>query len=156
VFEAGLLLVLNPPKNAANNNTKTKWLKTGIEFYQNAPYVSTVCTDNWSDWSIVPLPNFPSNSTDTRPAATIEVQRDNGPTGKTLWVYHVLRDGQGKEIERRPLREVAWFFADEDVDAGGGWQIGVGGAVARPTTEGGEGTLEAEFGEGVEVEVLDG
>ncbi|KAF2652673.1 hypothetical protein K491DRAFT_695387 [Lophiostoma macrostomum CBS 122681] len=160
--QAGLLLVLTKP------GQKSKWLKTGIEYYQSTPYLSTVCTDRYSDWSIVPLPpstpsstsnplstsssNPPSTSVSSRPSATIEVQRDGGPTGKTLWVYHIVRDSRGEEIERRPLREVAWFFADAEDE----WEVGVGGAVARPTAEGGEGELEAEFGEGVEVEVLVG
>ena len=140
-----------------------KWLKTGIEFYEGKPYMSTVCTDRWSDWSITPLSSSPSSTTSSsstsssssssspsdKPAATSEVERDGGPEGKTLWVYHIVKDADGKEVERRPLREIAWFFAEEE-----GWEIGVGGAVARPTVEGGEGELKGSFSE-LSVEVLD-
>lgn len=81
-----------------------------------------------------------------RPAATIEARREKDQLGKSLWVYQV--DGEGT---RAPLREVNWVFAEEE-----GWEVGVGGFVARPTKEGrGEMDLEAEFGEGVVVEILD-
>jgi hypothetical protein len=65
-------------------------------------------------------------------------------------VYWIVRDGEGKEVERRPLREVNWVFAEEE-----GWSVGIGGYVCRPTEEGGEESLEAEFKEGVEIELLD-
>lgn len=65
-------------------------------------------------------------------------------------MYQILKNEKGEEVERRPLREATWVFAEEE-----GWSVEVGGMVARPTTEGGDGTLEAEFGEGVEVEILD-
>lgn len=88
---------------------------------------------------------------DSRPGTVLEARREKDPLGKSLWVYALVLDGEGREVERRPLREVNWVFADEE-----GWEVGVGGYVARPTTEGGEGGLVVEFRDGVEVEVLEG
>jgi regulation of enolase protein 1 (concanavalin A-like superfamily) len=143
--QAGLLLHLTKPGVPAN---QTKWIKTGIEFYYGKPYVATVGCDAWADWSLTPDPSFTSN--DTRPSATIEARREKDALGKSLWVYWIVRDGEGKEVERRPLREVNWVFAEEE-----GWSVGIGGYVCRPTEEGGEESLEAEFKEGVEIELLD-
>lgn len=89
------------------------------------------------------------------PQATIEARREQDDLGKSLWVYWVVKDSEGKE-ERRPLREVNWAFTQEMDE---GWSVGVGGYVARPTkvdgeSEGSGELLEAEFGEGVEVEIL--
>ena len=131
-----------------------KWVKTGIEFYYGKPYIATVGCDQWADWSLTPstIPaSDDSTSNDTRPGATIEARREQDDLGKSLWVYWIVRDNELKEVERRPLREVTWVFANEE-----GWKVGVGGYVARPTMEasGDQGELVAEFGEGVEVEVM--
>lgn len=110
--------------------------------------MSTVGCDAWADWSVVPLTPFAGN--ESRPTATVEARREKDQLGKSLWVYQIISDENGKEIERRPLREVNWVFAEEE-----GWDIGIGGYVARPTTEGGEGLLEAEFAAGVDIDLLD-
>ena len=39
-----------------------------------------------------------------------------------MWVYEVVMDEAGGVVERRPLREVAWVFAEEE-----GWKVSVGG-----------------------------
>lgn len=142
--QAGLVLQLRKKDGEA----KDKWLKTGVEYYNGKPYISTVGADRWADWSVVPL-GGPSSTSDAV-EATIEVRRERDQLGKGLWVYHIVKDGEGKE-ERRPLREVTWFFADEDDEE---WEIGVGGMVARPAKEEHLGMLEARFECGVEVEVL--
>jgi regulation of enolase protein 1 (concanavalin A-like superfamily) len=144
--QAGLLLHLTKPGVPAN---QTKWLKTGIEWYYGKPYISTVGCDTWADWSVVPIPSYSGNA--TRPTATIEAKRERDDLGKSLWVYWVVRDGEGKEVDRVPLREVNWFFAEDEE-----WQVGIGGYVCRPTKEGGDEELKAEFKEGVEIEILDG
>ncbi|KAH7396509.1 hypothetical protein DE146DRAFT_678288 [Phaeosphaeria sp. MPI-PUGE-AT-0046c] len=144
--QAGLLLHLTKPGVPDN---QTKWIKTGIEFYYGKPYVATVGCDAWADWSLAPNPEFTSN--DTRPSATIEARRERDELGKSLWVYWIVRDAEGKEVERRPLREVNWIFAEEE-----GWSVSIAGYVCRPTKEGGDGELTAEFAEGLEIEILDG
>lgn len=50
---------------------------------------------------------------EARPSATVEARRERDELGKSLWVYWIVRDGEGKEVERRPLREVNWIFAEE-------------------------------------------
>ena len=139
--QAGLLLHLTKPGLPAN---ATKWVKTGIEFYYGKPYVATVGCDTWADWSLVPMPEFVDGA---QPGATIEARREKDVLGKSLWIYWIVKDAAGKEVERRPLREVTWFLADED------WDVSVAGYVCRPTTEGGEEALEAQFKDGVEIEV---
>ncbi|PSN73681.1 hypothetical protein BS50DRAFT_569179 [Corynespora cassiicola Philippines] len=143
--QAGLLLHLTKPGQPEGQD---KWVKTGIEFYNNISYISTVGCDSWADWSVVPVPG--SGSGEERPGVELEARREKDVLGKSLWIYEIVRDGEGKEVERRPLREVTWFFAEEE-----GWEVGVGGYVARPNTDNGDGLLEAEFGKGVEIEVLD-
>ena len=144
--QAGLLLHFTKP-GAELGSRKDKWLKTGIEFYNGKPYISTAGADQWSDWSVVPL-TLPNNQ--SRPSATIEARREKDQVGKSLWVYHIIRDEQGEEIERTPLREINGIFAEEE-----GWSVGIGGYVARETDGEGEASLETEFAEGFEVEVLD-
>ncbi|ORY08512.1 hypothetical protein BCR34DRAFT_488645 [Clohesyomyces aquaticus] len=138
--QAGLLLRFTKP---GLDPSKSKWIKTGIEFYYGKPYVSTVGCDTWADWSIVPS----EVDAEGRPGATIEARREEDGLGKSLWVYWVTKGEDGKE-ELRPVRELTWVFAEEE-----GWEVGVAGLVARPTTEGGEGELRAEFG-GIEVVAL--
>jgi len=113
--QGGLLLNLTHP------TLKGKWLKTGVEFYNNRSYISTVSTDAYSDWSIYP--------TDAKPGdkLTVEAVRESDENGKSLWVYWVKLDESGKVVERLPLREVNWIFAQED-----GWQLHVGAYAARP------------------------
>jgi regulation of enolase protein 1 (concanavalin A-like superfamily) len=36
------------------------WVKTGIEFVHGVQYVSAVVTNDFSDWSVAPLPNPPA------------------------------------------------------------------------------------------------
>jgi hypothetical protein len=146
--QAGLLLSLTR-EDAPLGSGKDKWIKTGIEWYYGKPYLSTVGCDNYADWNITPLQDFAGN--DSRPTATIEVRREKDQLGKSLWVYQILENDKGEEIERRPLREVNWIFALDDE----GWKVGVGGAVARPNKELGDEELTAEFPKGVEVELLD-
>lgn len=111
--QAGLLLRLT------RAGATDKWLKTGVEFYEGAPYVSTVGCDVWADWSVVPLAAVNGETGDGEIEATVEVKRQDG----ALWVFLVR--GETKV----PLREVAWFFAEE------AWEVAVSAYVARPAKE---------------------
>lgn len=106
--------------------TMDSWLKAGVEFYNNAPCVSVVATDRYSDWSVLPL--------DDNAPVTLELVREGGDLGKGMWVYQVLGDG-----ERKPLREVCWFFAEEE-----GIEVEIGAYAARPAKEG-DGDLVVKF-----------
>ncbi|OAX79259.1 hypothetical protein ACJ72_06424 [Emergomyces africanus] len=91
--QGGLILVLN------RDDGTQKWVKTGIEFVDGKPHVSTVGKDNWADWSLLPMP--PGNETGAR----IEMVREKGVT---LWIY--LIEGE----ERKRIRQVTWAFGDEE------------------------------------------
>jgi regulation of enolase protein 1 (concanavalin A-like superfamily) len=95
-----------------------RWVKTGVEFYNDRAFISTVGCDRYADWSI-----YPTGDEDANGNWTIEVKRENDENGKSLWVYWL----NGKE--RVPLREVAWFFGEE-----GDWDISVSAMAARPAS----------------------
>ena len=131
--QGGLLLILKGPQS------ETKWLKVGIEYYENKPYVSTVGCDAWADWSIFPL---------TSNEASIEVRREEDINGKGLWCYLLRRDENGQITSRQPLREVAWFFAETE-----NWQMEIGEYAARPAKSESVGNedLEVYFPHPVEI-----
>ena len=75
---------------------------------------------------------------DSGPSATIEAIREDD----TLWVYAVTSS------ERQPLREVSWFFADEN-----DYNIQLYASACRPAANAeGRPKLSVHFS-GIEVEV---
>lgn len=133
---AGLILHFTNSRQG----TQDKWIKAGIEFFEGKSYTSLAACDSWSDWSVVPLP---VDGDESRPKVAVEAERK----GKSLWLYQIVKNGAAKE--RRPLRELNWVFAEEEQ----GWEVGVGGYVTREMEGEGENDLEAEFEDGVVVEV---
>ncbi|KAJ9661570.1 hypothetical protein H2201_006426 [Coniosporium apollinis] len=134
--QGGLLLQFSHP-SAPNvfgkKDTPPKWLKTGVEFYYGKPYVSTVGCDRFADWSIFPV-------TEEGPV-TLEARREGDEHGKSLWIYQLVLGKESEVVERKPLREVGWFFADEK---DGGWEVAVGTYACRPA-KGDCGELEVKF-----------
>ncbi|KAK6340237.1 hypothetical protein TWF730_002002 [Orbilia blumenaviensis] len=121
--QGGLLLSL---KRRDQKKEDSQWIKTGIEYYLDEPWVGTVCCDKWSDWSVTPLG---SDGSETEgPKATIEVERSSDELGKSLWIYLIKGD------KRIPLREVNWIFAEEDEDV---W-VDVSAYAARPLAKEGK------------------
>ncbi|KAK6496784.1 hypothetical protein TWF481_001772 [Arthrobotrys musiformis] len=116
--QGGLLLSL---KRAGEKKEESQWIKTGIEYYLDEPWVGTVTCDRWSDWSITPLVGRGDSET-KYPTATIELERSNDELGKSLWIYLIKGD------QRIPLREVNWVFAQQDEDV---W-VDVSAYAARP------------------------
>jgi hypothetical protein len=55
---------------------EANWLKCGIEFIEGVQQVSAVVTRDYSDWSVVPLPNNPASLwvRVTRRGTAVEVQ----------------------------------------------------------------------------------
>ncbi|KAK0107222.1 hypothetical protein ONS95_003924 [Cadophora gregata] len=112
--QGGLVLIVPDPECSQNDATEAarngQWVKSGIEFVDDAPKVGSVACDRWADWSlvtegIVPASGGEANSTQV----TIEMERR--PTDDTLWVY-VVQDGK-----RSGVREVTWLLSlakDED------------------------------------------
>ncbi|KAF9636334.1 hypothetical protein BFW01_g7229 [Lasiodiplodia theobromae] len=151
--QAGLLLHLTKPNASASASEQQaqqqdRWLKTGIEFYLHRPYLSTVATQSYADWSVTPpAASTPNNATGP---VTIETRRETDALGTSLWVYQLVLGADGEEAERWPLRECTWWFAEE-----GEWNVDVRAMAARPAEKGsvvGAEGLVVEF-EGAEVEV---
>lgn len=146
--QGGIILVLPATPSSASDadgQTSRKWIKSGVEIVAGKPWVSTVATDNWSDWSLVPVPG--ASGAGLSATATVEFERDSKPGGalsEKLWVYAVLADGT-----RQPLREVTWVFAGEDGEA---W---IGAYAAKPNADEGDESkskgIEVKF-EGWELE----
>src|SRR5271155_5719701 len=87
--QGGLCLVIDP------SSQRRRWVKTGIEYLNGEAHISSVATDQWSDWSLRPMPSQQAT------VATIEIKsEDDG----SLWVYLV------SDNERlSPIREVTWW-----------------------------------------------
>lgn len=137
--QGGFVLHLTRPSHPG---TQDKWLKAGVEFFGGRAMCSVVGTDRWSDWSVAaPVPSpIAKNEQQVEGEVTLEAIRQPDELGSGLWVYQIVCGEDGKE-ERVPLREVTWFFADEEQ---GGWEVSVGAYAARPAAEGG--VLEVEIG----------
>lgn len=114
--QGGLLLALH--EKGTTKHEERKWVKTGIEFVNGRPNVSTVAKDQWADWSLLPNPNAGGHE----PTATIEMVREEDGS---LWIY--LVEG-GKE--KTPIREVTWVFEKEE-----GLECWIGAYAARPKDE---------------------
>ncbi|EER38436.1 conserved hypothetical protein [Histoplasma capsulatum H143] len=113
--QGGLILVMN------GANGTQKWVKAGIEFVDDKPYVSVVAKDQWADWSLFPL--TPGEGPGA--SARIEMAREKDTS---LWIY--LVEGG----ERRRIRQITWAFADEERVA----ECWAGVYAAKPAKEGGE------------------
>lgn len=126
-YDQGGLVLLLPSKDKA----PPRWVKTGIEFYNDRTNLSTVAADRAADWSLVPL--RASN-------VVVEIEREEkaGVLGPGLWVYFY------DEGKRHAVREITWVFdgsvADEE-------EVRVGAYVARPTADKNDedGLLVVEF-----------
>jgi uncharacterized protein len=113
-----------------NSPESRKWVKTGVEFENDQPNVSTVATDRWSDWSLVPLPG-------SKATIVMEIAND-----RSLWVR--MLDGNGKTM---PLREVTWW-ADLPEES----EVWIGAYVAKPAPHGEKDDLTVHF-EDLEIEL---
>ncbi|KAK4444894.1 hypothetical protein QBC34DRAFT_414201 [Podospora aff. communis PSN243] len=119
--QAGLLLSFRPTGSSADPSAAPpKWIKTGIEFYNGTPMLSTVAAAPWADWSVAPL-------TVSSPAAemwtTIAIEKATDEHGVSLWVYLILDSG-----EKVALREICWVYGDKPED----WTLEVSAMAARP------------------------
>lgn len=135
LYDQGGLVFILPA--AGVEPTDQKWVKTGIEFYQGKPYVSTVAADAWADWSLVSAPIHEGG-------VTLELERKE--KDDTLWIYVI--DGQTKV----PIREVTWVLSEPDPEV-----CWIGVYAARPTIGGPDDEtkpLNVKF-EGWELEVAE-
>jgi uncharacterized protein len=118
LFDQGGICLVLPAVPGAPSDSARKWVKTGVEFFNHKPHVSTVACDRWADWSLWPMRGN---------TVTIELEREvkHGQPTSTMWVYAVEGD------TRLPVREISWFFAPEHLDA----ECWVGLYAAKPTKE---------------------
>ncbi|KAI3336627.1 hypothetical protein HD806DRAFT_12579 [Xylariaceae sp. AK1471] len=140
--QAGLVLVPRPASSPPPTGTEApeKWVKTGIEYYEDQPQLSTVGCDRWADWSVGPL----TRPVDPKRGVTLEAVRESDKNGKSLWIYQLIIDESTGEVkERISLREICWILADED---DGEWVLDISPLVARPETNA-TAPLSAEFTE---------
>jgi regulation of enolase protein 1 (concanavalin A-like superfamily) len=130
--QAGLVLALYPTDDTSSDAPPPKWIKTGIEYYQDASWFGTVGTDAFSDWSIATVSTAPG--TEFVPGetwTTVRVEKNVDELGESLWVYQVVGD------RKLPLREINWPFGYGDK-----WDLKVEAYAAKP--QAGE-PLTAEF-----------
>ncbi|KAF4441067.1 hypothetical protein F53441_12149 [Fusarium austroafricanum] len=119
--QACLLLTFTNP----NNPTPRKWIKTGIELYNDHPRYSTVTCDSWADWSVERVaPEDVAGVKSGEKTVTVKVMKVQDALGLCLWTYRVGENG-----EKEPLRQTNWPYGE---NGGEGWDLEVAAAVARP------------------------
>ncbi|KAH7037717.1 uncharacterized protein B0I36DRAFT_314682 [Microdochium trichocladiopsis] len=139
--QAGLLLTLDRASGGSGQQRSSpeRWVKTGIEYYQGVPQLSAVGCDRFADWHVSPLARKSADGT-----VTLEVVREGDENGKSIWIYQLILDEEGKVKEKQPMREICWFLADEGEGEGKEWKLEVSPLICRPasgTTE----LLKVEF-----------
>lgn len=113
----------------ASSSSPERWVKTGIEYYQGQPQLSAVGCDRWADWHVSPLAKKSADGT-----VTLEVVRESDENGKSIWIYQLVLDGEGKVIEKQPMREICWILADEDEGGGEEWRLEISPLLCRPSS----------------------
>jgi len=118
--QGGLVLVLPAKKSG----TQKRWVKTGIEFYNNKPRMSVVAADEWADWSLLPL----SAEDERAGKMRVEMEREleDGVWNSVLRISLV-----DEKVGKIPIREVTWAFHDLDEEA----EMIVGVYAAKPTKD---------------------
>ncbi|KYK56394.1 hypothetical protein DCS_03394 [Drechmeria coniospora] len=142
--QAGILFIFHPPESTTTEPPAArKWIKAGIEFFDGSPRLSTVCCDAWADWSIAPLPASAclDDVVKGKESVTICVEKENGTTGTSMWVYCVDAKNPEAPTTKLPMREINWPFGEA---ASAGWELEVAAAIARPDKAGHD-KLEASF-----------
>ncbi|KAL8319673.1 hypothetical protein RB597_006430 [Gaeumannomyces tritici] len=126
--QAGVVLSMRPA-GSSKDGPPAKWVKSGVEMLDGTPVLGTVATDNWSDWSLSPVPDqaifLPEGAPGSKPGFSKVVVEKGGddPKAPTLWVRLVAEDGT-----KKPLREITWVFDTAIAD----WELEVAAYVARP------------------------
>lgn len=137
--QAGLLLSFRRSSSSQPSAPPPKWIKTGVEYYNGNPMLSTVACDAWADWSVTPLLRGPGAGADGKEWTTVAVVREGDAKGMSLWVYQLVPGADGAET-KVPLREICWVFGDPDEE----WEVAVEAMAARPKESASE-ALHVEF-----------
>ena len=151
MYDQGGLILFIPGEDS------TIWMKTGIEFYKEKPFVSSVATSQWSDLALEQLGKEKGGK------VTIQVEREvkDGKKQDSLWVY-VVDEGTGRKMA---VRQITWWFAQDIMNqksskrTSDNRRLLIGVYAARPTVPAGEGKEHEELVvkfERFEVKLFDG
>ncbi|OIW28228.1 hypothetical protein CONLIGDRAFT_644432 [Coniochaeta ligniaria NRRL 30616] len=134
--QGGLLLSFRPASGSsapsAGSAPPPKWIKTGVEYYNSAPRLSTVSCETYADWSVgdrSPDGAAAAEGAGDRVWTTVAVEKQTDHHGPSFWVFRVLEDGT-----KVPLREITWIYAGGDGEVAK-WDVTVEALAARPDTE---------------------
>ncbi|KAL6918722.1 hypothetical protein ACHAP8_008654 [Fusarium lateritium] len=117
--QVGLAVILRHPASPS-----TKWIKLGIEYFDEEPRPSVSCCDNWADWCAASLPaSMVAAVTEGSQSVTFSLEKNEG----ALWVF--FHDLNGRKFA---LREITWVYGLDDLD---NWEAEIGAMAARPNTE---------------------
>ena len=135
-FDQGGLVLVLPGKGDIDRRQRS-WVKTGIEYFEGKPNISTVACDRYADWSLAPLPEKSGGQ------VVIEMSREVAGDEKTstLWVHSV----DTSTGEKRPLREVAWVFEEDSLQRDSECEVGVYAAKPIKDEADQENELEVRF-----------
>ncbi|KAB5545863.1 hypothetical protein GE09DRAFT_1191409 [Coniochaeta sp. 2T2.1] len=129
--QGGLLLSFRPRSTTTSPSAiPPRWIKTGVEFYNSAPRLSTVNCENWADWSVGDRsPDVGEKGGEEKVWTTVSVEKQGDHHGPSFWVFRVLEDGT-----KVPLREITWIYGGGDEEVGK-WELTVEALAARPDKE---------------------
>ncbi|KAH8911590.1 hypothetical protein BR93DRAFT_990593 [Coniochaeta sp. PMI_546] len=131
--QGGLLLSFHPTsgsRTSAGSAPPPRWIKTGVEYYNSAPRLSTVSCETYADWSVGDrTPDSPTEGTSDKVWTTVAVEKQGDHHGPSFWVFRVLEDGT-----KVPLREITWIYAGGDEEVAK-WDLTVEALAARPDKE---------------------
>ncbi|RDW58680.1 hypothetical protein BP6252_13156 [Coleophoma cylindrospora] len=140
--QAGIVVVLpsskhpepskHQPGTADPKQPHPKWVKVGVEVWEENGYGSVVARDRWSDWSLFDVEK-PDETPSGKLSATFELER----MVDALMIYRVTESG------RVPVRKVPWWFLEGETEE----TMWIGVYVARPDPfdQAGGKLLDAEF-----------
>ena len=137
MYDQGGLILFIPGEDT------TMWMKTGIEFFKEKPFVGSVATSQWSDWALEQLGKEKGGK------LTIQVEREvkEGKKQSSLWVY-IVDEETG---EKMAVRQVTWWFAHNKLDQKISKETSdkrcllIGVYAARPTVPAGKGREHEEL-----------
>ena len=150
LYDQGGLILFIPGEDS------TIWMKTGIEFFREKPFVASVVTSQWSDLALEQLGKEKGGK------VTIQVEREvkEGEKLDSLWVC-IVDEETGRKME---VRQVTWFFAPDirsqkfSKETSDNRCLLIGVYAARPTVPAGEGREHEELAvklEGFQVKLFD-
>lgn len=119
----GLLLAIRGP-GASTSSSPLRWLRVGPELCKDGVMITVTGCDRFADQSLHPL----DPEDESEGEITVELRKETSGTVPRLWVYYLVMTASGQVLKRHPLRQITWFFDDEDR----GLDLEIGAFAARP------------------------